>query len=257
MHRFPLAPRPFIDNRSAGKPSIGSSGIDIQHHNRVAAIAPERRGRDWQAIDNLVQKRTFALCGPVTQPLNDCRPTLLRRDAFIRQRAKWVEPRGSIAVARTAAIGASCPLQVAPARVPSPNQQPTFRLVGRNWSSYPAFRPSVGASRVEGAADFYSAARGHGEIPRAPAAPAAVRDQPSVPSRIGPNGTYRSPSKRLIWACRIGAKLVGLVLIVMPGNSIGSSRLRRLAACFITFSRVSSSPHCLRTWTVVWAIDWP
>src|SRR5262245_58955731 len=57
-----------------------------------------------------------------------------------------------------------------------------------------------------------------------PAAPTAVSDQPIAPVRIGPNATYRSPSKRLIWACLIGAKFVGLVLIVMPGSSIGSSR---------------------------------
>src|SRR6516225_7478101 len=109
-----------------------------------------------------------------------------------------------------------------------------------------------------GTADFYSAARGQSAKSQGPpAAQTAVPDQPIAPVRIGPNGTYRSPSKRLIWACLIGAKFVGLVLIVMPGSSIGSSRLCRLAACFITFSRVSSSPHCLRTWTVVSAIDWP
>jgi hypothetical protein len=45
----------------------------------------------------------------------------------------------------------------------------------------------------------------------------------------------------------IGLKSVGLVLIVIPGNNIGSSRSLRLAACFITFSRVKSSPHCFKT----------
>jgi hypothetical protein len=43
-----------------------------------------------------------------------------------------------------------------------------------------------------------------------------VLDQAIVPVRIGPNGTYRPPSKRLIWACLIGAKFAGLVLIVIP-----------------------------------------
>jgi hypothetical protein len=48
--------------------------------------------------------------------------------------------------------------------------------------------------------------------------------QPIVPLRIGPNRMKRSPLKRSIWTCLIGAKSVGLVLTVMPGKSIGNSR---------------------------------
>src|SRR5262245_59953591 len=67
------------------------------------------------------------------------------------------------------------------------------------------FRPMAGVSRVGETADFY-APRGDNSRNRKgpPAAPTAVPDLPIAPVRIGPNGTYRSPSKRLIWACLIG-----------------------------------------------------
>jgi len=50
----------------------------------------------------------------------------------------------------------------------------------------------------------------------------------------------------------IGAKSVGLVLIVIPGNSIGTVKSCKFAACFMTFSRVRLSPHCFSTCTSVW-----
>ena len=50
-----------------------------------------------------------------------------------------------------------------------------------------------------------------------------------------PNNCHRSPSKRAIWTCLIGAKSVGLVLTVMPGCNIGSAATER--AC-------SSRPSC-------------
>src|SRR5262249_44043902 len=44
---------------------------------------------------------------------------------------------------------------------------------------------------------------------------------PTAPVRIGPNSPQRSPLTRAIWTCLTGAKSVGLVLPVIPGNSIG------------------------------------
>ena len=41
-----------------------------------------------------------------------------------------------------AACGASCPLRVAPAKVPWPNRQPTLGPVGGNWSKCPF--PTIG-----------------------------------------------------------------------------------------------------------------
>jgi hypothetical protein len=49
----------------------------------------------------------------------------------------------------------------------------------------------------------------------------------------------------------IGAKSSALVEMVMPGSSIGSFSLRMLTACFITFSRVRSSPLAFSTATMV------
>jgi hypothetical protein len=46
-------------------------------------------------------------------------------------------------------------------------------------------------------------------------------------------------------------KVVRALLIVMPGSSIPSSKFLRLAACFMTFSRVRLSPLCLSTATKV------
>ena len=45
----------------------------------------------------------------------------------------------------------------------------------------------------------------------------------------------------------MGAKSVGLVLILMPGSRSGSSKFFTLAACFIMFSREKSLPHCFST----------
>src|SRR5438046_2903810 len=70
-------------------------------------------------------------------------------------------------------------------------------------------------------------------------------------------GGQRSPVKRPICTCLTGEKSEGLVLILIPGSSIGTVKSLRLAACFITFSRVSSSPHCFSTCTVFAAIDGP
>ena len=44
----------------------------------------------------------------------------------------------------------------------------------------------------------------------------------TAPLISGPNSPQRSPSKRAIWICLIGAKSVGLVLILIPGSSIGT-----------------------------------
>src|ERR1700674_1357884 len=66
------------------------------------------------------------------------------------------------------------------------------------------------------------------------------------PSR-SPNSTQVLPSKRARRTARIGEKLAGAVFPLMPGKSSGSSRFLSLATCFITFSRVRSSPHCLST----------
>jgi hypothetical protein len=49
----------------------------------------------------------------------------------------------------------------------------------------------------------------------------------------------------------MGAKSLGLVLIVIPGKVTPVSNSLRLAACFMTFSRLKLSPNCLSTWTSV------
>src|SRR5262249_17428629 len=63
-----------------------------------------------------------------------------------------------------------------------------------------------------------------------------------------------SPNRSQVWplnlascSCDIGAKLVAEVLSLMPGKRPPSSRSLRLAACFITFSRVRSSPQAFNT----------
>ena len=70
-----------------------------------------------------------------------------------------------------------------------------------------------------------------------------------------PKRTHALPSKRTSCIASIGAKSVGLVLIRMPGSAIGVEKSFRLAACFITFSRVRLSPHCLSTCTSVCATE--
>ncbi len=44
---------------------------------------------------------------------------------------------------------------------------------------------------------------------------------------------------------------VGLILIFIPGSIILGTKFFKFAACFITFSRERSSPHCLKTCTSV------
>ena len=82
-------------------------------------------------------------------------------------------------------------------------------------------------------------------------------DQVTAPVISPPNSRHRVPSKRPICTCLTGAKSVGLVLISIPGNNIGTVKLCRFAACFITFSRVSTSPHCFSTCTTVAAFEGP
>src|SRR5258708_3569202 len=76
---------------------------------------------------------------------------------------------------------------------------------------------------------------------------------PTSPLMRGPNNSQRSPLNRSICICLIGAKSFGPVLILEPGSSMSSSRFLRLAACFMTFSRVRLSPLCLSTATKVCA----
>ena len=66
-----------------------------------------------------------------------------------------------------------------------------------------------------------------------------------------PNRAHVLPSNFASCTCSIGKKSVALVLILIPGSSIGRSRSLMLAACFITFSRVRSLPHCFSTCTNV------
>ena len=64
---------------------------------------------------------------------------------------------------------------------------------------------------------------------------------------ISPNSAHFSPSNLASCSCSIGAKSVGLVLILMPGSRSGSSKFFTLAACFMMFSREKSLPHCFST----------
>src|ERR1700722_3038467 len=74
-------------------------------------------------------------------------------------------------------------------------------------------------------------------------------DQPmsELPSSTLPNSSKFSPVQRESCICRIGWKLVGLVLILIPGSSTGVSRSCRLAACFMMLAREKSVPHCFST----------
>src|SRR6266403_330060 len=118
---------------------------------------------------------------------------------------------------------------------------------------HPAFprcgcRGSVASSVHVGARGQHEA--GHdGELSRS--------TQPLTAPINSPNSCQRSPLKRPIWTCLTGAKSVGLVLILIPGSSIGTVKSCRLAACFMTFSRVSWSPHIFSTCTVVAATEGP
>ena len=67
------------------------------------------------------------------------------------------------------------------------------------------------------------------------------------PVSNSPNSSQLAPLNVASCIWRIGLKLVGDVLIFIPGNSIGASKSLRLAACFITLSRDRSLPHCFST----------
>src|SRR5262252_5079671 len=57
-----------------------------------------------------------------------------------------------------------------------------------------------------------------------------------------PNISHFSPLKRISCNWLIGAKSVGEVLILMPSSRTSVRKSFRFAACFMTFSRVRSSP---------------
>src|SRR3984885_11540136 len=83
------------------------------------------------------------------------------------------------------------------------------------------------------------------------------RQPPTSPLMTSPNSTHRSPLNTINWSWLIGAKLVGEVLMRIPGNSTSVRKSFRFAACFMMFSRVRSSPHCLSTCTRVCATAYP
>src|ERR1700737_5074952 len=62
-----------------------------------------------------------------------------------------------------------------------------------------------------------------------------------------PNNSQVAPLNLVSLYCSMGEKSVAEVLIVTPGCSIDSANARRFAACAMTFSRLRSSPHRLRT----------
>ena len=70
-----------------------------------------------------------------------------------------------------------------------------------------------------------------------------------APEIKSPKGFHVVPSNFNNCICLMGPKSVALVDTMMPGNSIGSSRLWMLAASFMMFSRVRLSPHALSTAT--------
>src|SRR5882724_10872942 len=69
-------------------------------------------------------------------------------------------------------------------------------------------------------------------------------------SNSSPNVSHFSPLNFASCSCSMGAKSVGLVLILTPDSSSGSSRFLTLAAWRMMFSRDRSLPHCLRTWVI-------
>src|SRR5215831_13074949 len=72
-------------------------------------------------------------------------------------------------------------------------------------------------------------------------------------SKRSPNNTQCSPSKRPSCICSTGKKSFGPVLIRIAGRSMGRERPLMLAACFMMLARDRSLPHCLSTYTRVWA----
>ena len=77
---------------------------------------------------------------------------------------------------------------------------------------------------------------------------AALGAQPPISLvSMGPNSSHVSSLNLLSWTCLIGAKSIGLVLIVIPGRRFVVRKPLRFAASFITLSRVRLSPHCFST----------
>jgi hypothetical protein len=74
-----------------------------------------------------------------------------------------------------------------------------------------------------------SSRRDHGTARRV-VARLGAQVPPSAPFMMAPNRSQRSPVKRIICNCLMGAKSVGLVLTVIPGSSMGSARACRFAA---------------------------
>src|SRR5258708_33371647 len=72
---------------------------------------------------------------------------------------------------------------------------------------------------------------------------------------MSPNNSHWPFLKRIILSCSIGAKSLADVLTLMPGISVSGAKSFRLAACFITFSRVRLSPDCFKTCTMVCAAE--
>src|ERR1700680_4502180 len=70
---------------------------------------------------------------------------------------------------------------------------------------------------------------------------------------MSPNSSHFSPLNRCIRSCLSGAKSVAEVLILTPGSRVSGAKSFRLAACFMTFSRVRLSPHISKTFTMVCA----
>src|ERR1700688_3265666 len=70
---------------------------------------------------------------------------------------------------------------------------------------------------------------------------------PTSALMMSPKRSHVLPLKRISCNCDSGAKSVADVLIVTPGSRPPSSRSLMPAACFMTFSRVRSSPHCCST----------
>ena len=54
--------------------------------------------------------------------------------------------------------------------------------------------------------------------------------QAALPDNTSPNSSQVLPVHRMSWSCRIGWKLVGLLLMRMPGNSDPTSTFVRLVA---------------------------
>jgi hypothetical protein len=62
-----------------------------------------------------------------------------------------------------------------------------------------------------------------------------------------PNIRHASPSNCISRICSIGKKSSAPVSMVMPGSIMSVEKFFKFAACFMTFWRVSSSPHCFNS----------